>query len=54
MTGAEGKEVLLLKHGKQVKYLRCDTCGKYSRWLSARGWCDACEKEFSAMKRPKQ
>jgi formate dehydrogenase maturation protein FdhE len=48
---SEPREVLLLKHGKPAKYLRCDTCGHYSRWLSIRGWCEKCEAEFAGMKR---
>lgn len=47
------EEVTLLKHGKPVKYHRCDTCGHYSRWLSFRGWCEKCEKEFAEMKKPR-
>ena len=48
------EEVKLLKHGKPVTYRRCDTCGHYARWLSIRGWCEACEREFAGMKRPQQ
>lgn len=24
----------------------CDCCPRYSGWLSRRGWCPVCEREF--------
>jgi len=41
-----GERTLLLKHGKNVPYERCDACTKYARSLSRRGWCPNCEDEF--------
>jgi hypothetical protein len=43
-------EVLLLKHGKPVKYLRCAVCDHYARGLSERGWCGACEQELAKVR----
>jgi formate dehydrogenase maturation protein FdhE len=44
------ESVVLLKAGKNVPYVRCEVCAHYVRWLSVRGWCEACEREFRKLK----
>lgn len=45
------ESVLLLKHGKPVRYGRCVVCERFAQALSDRVWCPACELEFKQMKR---
>ena len=44
------EEAVLLKRGKPVRYQRCNCCDHYSRGLSPRGWCGACELEFATVR----